>query len=107
MLIEGSVEPRMRRGEEEESASGFQEVEDIFQGFLILFDMFEDVKADDRINMIGPITFHLWAGDVEVLDYKFLIFSKGFLQKGEVFWLHIGGNDEISIQKKFGDVSNP
>jgi hypothetical protein len=49
----------MRRGEEEESASGFQEVEDIFQGFFILFDMFEDIEADDRINMIGPITFQI------------------------------------------------
>ena len=69
--------------------------------------MFQDVKADDRINRIGPVAFYLRPGDIEALNHKFFILSEGILQKGEVLRLHVGRDDEISVQKKLGDVTDP
>src|SRR4030042_3622097 len=97
MLIQASIKPRMRGDQEEEPPTRFQEVEDFSEGCFILSNMFQYVEADNRINMIGPVAFHLCPREIEALNHKFLVLSKGILQKGEVFRLHIGRDDEISI----------
>src|SRR5512136_2131480 len=97
MLVQASIKPRMRGDQEEEPATRFQEVEDFSECCFILFNMFQYVEADDRINVIGPVAFYLCPGEIEALNHKFLVLSKGILQKSEVFRLHIGRDDKISI----------
>src|SRR4030042_3407300 len=107
MLIQASISPWVRGNQQEESSTRFQKVVDIPQRGFILLNMFQDVKADDRINRIGPVAFTLCPGDIEALNHKFFILSEGILQKGEVLRLHVGRDDEVSIQKKLGDVTDP
>src|SRR5512135_3045502 len=107
MPIQASIKPRMSGHEKQKPSTRFQKVVDVSQRRFILFNMLQYVETDDRVNMKRSVPFYVCARDAKAFDHEFLILPEGILQKGEEFRLHIGRDDQISIQKKFGNVSDP